>query len=115
MTDQFPNDEIIGMRRPIVHIWSAGLDANNRDQLTTLASNLIKNIGVTLEGFVEGQVFESDDGKSMIVITSWKTRHEWASALWNQKVDQLLEAVERSSKISDVICYSISTVSSTKA
>jgi hypothetical protein len=115
MTAQFPNDEIDGMMRPIVHIWSARLDAENRLKLTNLGTALLRDVGAKMPGFVEGQVFESDDTKSMIVITSWETRHAWATALWNEKVDQLLATVERSAKISDVICYPVATIVPTKA
>jgi hypothetical protein len=110
MSDQFPNDEIDGKPRTIVHIWSAALDADSCPGLTSRATDLLRTVGVGLEGFLEGQVFEADDAKSVTVITSWKTRHAWACALWNQRVDQLIQAVEKSTIMLDIISYPIATV-----
>jgi hypothetical protein len=114
MTDQFPNDEINGKPRPVVHIWSAALDLHSA-QLASRVTDLLRNVGVGLEGFVEGRVFEADDGKSVTVMTTWRTRHLWADAVWNQRVDLMLESVQRGAKILDVICYPHATIVPTQA
>jgi hypothetical protein len=115
MTDQFPRDEINGKPRAVVHIWSAALDPHKSQQLASRVTDLIRSVGVGLEGFVEGRVFEADDGKSVTAMTTWKTRHLWASAVWNQRVDVILESVQSGAKILDVICYQRATIVPTEA
>jgi heme-degrading monooxygenase HmoA len=114
MSDQFPNDVIDGKQRTIVHIWCAALDAGSCPGLTSRATDLLRNIAVGMDGFLEGRVFEADDAKSVTVVTSWETRHAWAQALWNERVDQLIQAVERGSIILDIISYQMATVVPTK-
>jgi hypothetical protein len=115
MSEQFPADNINGEQRPIVHIWTSKFDANKGPELASRATDLLTNVGAKLEGFLEGQILESDDGNTVIVLTTWKTRHAWASALWNEKVDQLLEVVEESSKVTDFICHSLANIGPAKA
>jgi hypothetical protein len=110
MSDQFPNDVVDGKQRTIVHIWSAALDTNSCPGLTSRASDLLQNVGVGMDGFLEGRVFEADDATSVTVVTSWETRHAWARALWNERVDQLIQAVEQSSIKLDIISYQMATV-----
>ncbi len=110
MDGQFPNDEINGKPRAVVHIWSAALDPHKRPQLASRVGDLLREVGVGIEGFVEGRVFEADDGKSMTVMTTWKTRHLWANAVWNEQVDRILDAVQPGAKILDVMCYEQATI-----
>ena len=110
MTDQFPNDEIDGKPRGVVHIWSVALDPQERPELASRITDLVRNVGVGLEGFVEGRLFEADDGSSLTVMTSWKARHLWAKAIWNQRVDLLLDSVPSGAKLLDVICYQRPTI-----
>jgi hypothetical protein len=72
MAAQFPNDEINGMMRPVVHIWSARLDVENRLKLTTLGTALLRDVGSKMPGFVRGQVFESDDARMKKSIKWWR-------------------------------------------
>jgi len=110
MSDQFPNDVLDGKQRTIVHIWCAALGAGSCPGLTSRATDLLQNIGSGMDGFLEGSVFEADDAKSVTVVTSWETRHAWARALWNERVDRLIQAVEQSSIILDIISYEMVTV-----
>jgi hypothetical protein len=115
MSEQFPKDEIDGKPRAIVHIWSAALDPHTRPQLVARVTDLMRNVGVGLEGFVEGRVFEAADGKSVTAMSTWKTRHLWANALRNQRVDLLLESVQPGVKMLDSICYETATIVPTEA
>jgi hypothetical protein len=78
-------------------------------------TDLLLEVSVGLEGFVEGRVFEADDGKSVTVMTSWKTRHLWANALWDRRVDLILESIQSGEKMLDVMCYERATVRPSKA
>jgi heme-degrading monooxygenase HmoA len=110
MSDQFPNDEKDGKPRRVVHIWSVALGADKSPELAAGITNLLETVGLELDGFVEGRVFETDDGSGVTVMTTWKTRHAWANAIWNQRVDQILELVQPSAKVLDVMCYERATI-----
>jgi hypothetical protein len=104
MAEQFPNDEINGRPRAIVHIFSAALEPDKSAELASRLTDLMRDVSVKHEGFLEGRVFEGDDGKSVTVTTSWKTRHSWANAVWDEQVDLLLESLQ-GYEVLDVMCY----------
>jgi hypothetical protein len=104
MNEQFPNDEIRGMERAVVHIWSAQLAPEKNAEFAETLTALLDEVAVKLEGFVEGRVYEGDDGKSITVMTTWKTRHLWADAVWNQRVERVLIPIH-GSKTFDVLSY----------
>ncbi|HEY1428899.1 MAG TPA: hypothetical protein VGF18_04960 [Candidatus Tumulicola sp.] len=108
MNEQFPNDEVGGKQRAIVHILSVSAEPDQSHRLASDATALLRDLGPSLEGFIEGRVFEDDGGKSVTVMTTWQTRHLWAKAVWNQRVDGLLESVDRHQKLFDAVCYEIS-------
>jgi heme-degrading monooxygenase HmoA len=90
MTEQFPDDEREDKPRAVSHVFTATLDLHQRVAFADRATDLVRNIVAALEGFIEGRVFEADDGKSVIIMTCWKTRHMWAKAHWHQQVQALL-------------------------
>ncbi|HEY2554870.1 MAG TPA: antibiotic biosynthesis monooxygenase [Candidatus Cybelea sp.] len=104
MTEQFPNDAKNGEPRAVVHIWSAALDPDKSQELASRVTDLLRTVANEMEGFVEGRVFQADDGKSVTVMSTWKTRHLWANALWDERVDRVLESIT-GSEILDVMCY----------
>jgi heme-degrading monooxygenase HmoA len=104
MTEQFPNDEINGKPRVVVHIFSAALDPNKSAELASRLTDLMREVSVKHEGFLEGRVFEGDDGKSVTVTTSWKSRHFWANAVWDERVALLLASLQ-GYEVLDVMCY----------
>ncbi|HEX3369883.1 MAG TPA: antibiotic biosynthesis monooxygenase [Candidatus Cybelea sp.] len=113
MTEQFPNDAINGEARAVVHIWSAALDPDKSQELASRVTDLMRDVTNEMEGFVEGRVFRADDGKSVTVMSKWKTRHLWANALWDERVDRILESVT-GSEILDVMCYESSRVTAAR-
>ena len=88
-TEQFPDDEIDGRSRIIIYIWSAFLETSAGPQLVDRVTGLMRKTIARLDGFVEGAVFESDDGKGVTAIVRWKTRHAWAQAEWEFEVNKL--------------------------
>jgi hypothetical protein len=104
MSEPFPNDEINGRPRVVVHVLSVSLDPDKSALLASRLADLMREVSAKHEGFLEGRVFEGDDGKSVTVTTSWKTRHFWANAIWDERVDQLLAAVA-AFEVLDVMCY----------
>jgi heme-degrading monooxygenase HmoA len=106
MTEQFPDDVREGKVRPVFHILSVRLDPRQSSEFADRATALIENTVAGLEGFVEGRVFEADDGKAVILITAWQTRHAWAEAHWNERVQELLAAyAESGAAFIDTMCY----------
>ncbi|HEY1881578.1 MAG TPA: antibiotic biosynthesis monooxygenase [Candidatus Cybelea sp.] len=104
MSEQFPNDETNGGPRAVVHIWSAALDPDKSEELASRVTDLLRHVTTEMEGFIEGRVFQADDGTSVTVMSTWKTRHLWANALWDERVDRILESVT-GSEVLDVMCY----------
>lgn len=106
MTEQFPDDTREGKARTVFHILSATLDPRQSSEFADRATALIENVVAGLEGFEEGRVFEADDGKAVILITAWKTRHMWAKAHWNEQVQALLGGyAESGTAFIDAMCY----------
>jgi heme-degrading monooxygenase HmoA len=106
MTEQFPDDKREGKARAVFHILSAALDPHQSSEFADRANALIENTLAGLEGFIEGRVFEADDGKAVTLITAWQTRHMWAEAHWNEKVQELLAGyAESGATFIDAMCY----------
>jgi heme-degrading monooxygenase HmoA len=106
MTEQFPDDKSEGKARTVFHILSATLDPHHSSEFADRATALIENVVAGLEGFVEGRVFEADDGKAVTLITAWETRHMWAKAHWNQQVQALIAGyAESGAAFIDAMCY----------
>lgn len=106
MTEQFPEDKTDGKDRTVFHILSITIDPNQSSAFADRATALLENVVVGLEGFVEGRVFEADDGKAVTIVTAWKTRELWAKANWNQQVQALLASYDESgASFVDRMCY----------
>jgi len=89
MADQFPNDELEGRPRVIIYMWTALLDTHASPDFTDRVTTLMRETLARLEGFIEGAVFEADDGKGVVAIARWKNRHAWARAEWEAELNEL--------------------------
>jgi hypothetical protein len=111
MTEQFPDDKRGGEDRTVFHILSTTLDPLKSAEFADRAQVLVENVVVGLEGFVEGRVFQADDGKVVVLITAWKSRHLWAKAHWNEHVQALIAGyAESGATFIDSMCYGRSKV-----
>jgi heme-degrading monooxygenase HmoA len=109
MKEQFPRDK---SSSTIIHILAARFSQPNETaKFLQQAISLMREVSAGLQGFLEGRVFEADDGGSAIIITSWITRHAWAAAQWDQEVGRVLSEWHQSgAKIVDSMYYERATV-----
>jgi hypothetical protein len=79
-----------GKSGAFVHVFAATLDRRESLVFADRAAQLMRAVVAALEGFVHGRIVEAPDGKSVIVLTCWKTRPLWAKAGWHRRIEGLL-------------------------
>lgn len=53
-----------------------------------------------LAGFLEGEIFKSEDEQRILLITEWTSRHAWSQSQWDKEVaDNLVSIVQTASAI----------------
>jgi|SRR5579862_3468904 len=53
-----------------------------------------------LAGFLEGEIFQSEDRQRILLITEWASRHAWSASQWDKEVaDNLVSIVQTASAI----------------
>jgi heme-degrading monooxygenase HmoA len=53
-----------------------------------------------LDGFLEGEIFESEDEQRILLITEWTSRHAWSASQWDKEVaEHLVSIVQTASAI----------------
>ncbi len=84
---------------------------NESDAFSQRAAEHVRDDVAGLPGFLDARILESDDQKSVIVLTRWQTRHAWAQSQWNQKIGQVLaESFQSAVKVVDTMCYERATL-----
>ena len=59
-----------------------------------------------LPGFVEGEVFQSEDQSRILIITEWASQHDWSMSQWDREVaDSLVSIVQTASAIDSRTYY----------
>jgi heme-degrading monooxygenase HmoA len=96
MPRQFSQDDSAANAGAIVHVWVASISEDECTACAERLSSLMQETLVDLPGFLEGQVLEADDRRSVVIITHWKSRHIWAQAQWNEEVGRTLAALFQS-------------------
>ncbi len=97
---------------PVVLILDVSFMSDEAPSFANRTAELMREVIDGLEGFLEGRVFEADDGKRVIITMSWKTRHLWAEAHWNEKVEKLLvDYYQSGAKVASTMCYERAVVS----
>jgi hypothetical protein len=102
--EQFPRDD---SSSTITHVLAAQFSQPEQTaKFLEQAIDLMRDVSARLEGFLEGRVLEADDGKNVIVATSWMRRHAWGAAQWDQEVGRVLsEWYDSGAKIVDTMYY----------
>jgi heme-degrading monooxygenase HmoA len=53
-----------------------------------------------LAGFLDGEIFQSEDKQRILLITEWTSRQAWSASQWDQEVaDNLVSIVQTASAI----------------
>jgi hypothetical protein len=91
MARQFYQDDSIDNAGAIVHAWVVASITPDEGRIAAQRlSDLMQDTIVDLPGFLEGEVLEADDRRSVVALTRWTSRHIWAQAQWNQEVGRVL-------------------------
>jgi len=114
MPRQFSQDDSIANAGEIVHVWVASIAPEECTAAAQRLSDLMQDTVADLQGFLEGEVLEADDRRSVIALTHWTSRHIWAQAQWNQEVGKTIAALFQSgAKMVDTMYYVRSVVRNT--
>jgi hypothetical protein len=106
MPRQFSQDDSSANAGAIVHVWVASISEAECTACAQTLSGLMRDTLVDLPGFLEGQVLEADDRRSVVVLTRWTSRHIWAQAQWNHEVGRILtELFQSGAKMVDTMYY----------
>lgn len=106
MIEQFPSDRSGGKDGTVVYLWEATLKPNESGDFSKRATQHIRDDVAGLPGFLDARILEADDGTSVIILTRWQTRHQWAQSQWNQKIGHVLaESFHSTVKVADTMWY----------
>lgn len=58
-----------------------------------------------LAGFLEGEVFKSEDAQRILLITEWTSRHTWSQSQWDKEVSENLVSIVQTASAIDSRTY----------
>jgi heme-degrading monooxygenase HmoA len=58
-----------------------------------------------LDGFLEGEVFKSEDCRRILLITEWTSRHAWSDSQWDKDVAENLVSIVQTASAIDSRTY----------
>ena len=58
-----------------------------------------------LAGFLEGEIFQSEDEQRILIITEWTSRHAWSASQWDQEVAENLVSIVQTASAVDSRTY----------
>jgi heme-degrading monooxygenase HmoA len=65
-----------------------------------------------LPGFIEGEIFQSEDRSRLLIITEWTSLHDWSMSQWDRDVsDNLVSIVETAVAIDSRTYYRVGRIS----
>jgi heme-degrading monooxygenase HmoA len=115
MPGQFSQDDSIANAGVIVHVWVASIAPGDCTTAAQRLTELMEDTVADLPGFLQGEVLEADDRRSVIALSHWTSRHIWAQAQWNQEVGRVVAGLFQSgAKMVDTMYYVRTAIRSTK-
>lgn len=88
----------------LVSVLLISVAPHDSARLVQQAVDLLKNKG-DLEGFLEGEIFQSEDQQRILVITEWTSRHAWSASQWDQEVSANLVSIVQTASAIDSRTY----------
>jgi hypothetical protein len=89
----------------VVSVLLINVAENDSANLVQAATSLINNKG-DLPGFIEGEIFQSEDQSRVLIITEWVSQHDWSMSQWDRDVsDSLVSIVQTASAIDSRTYY----------
>lgn len=58
-----------------------------------------------LAGFLEGEIFQSEDEQRILIITEWTSRHAWSASQWDREVAENLVSIVQTASAVDSRTY----------
>lgn len=106
MPRQFSQDDAVANAGAIVHVWVISIAPEECTAAAQRLTTLMQETVTDIPGFIAGEVLEADDGRSVMALTRWKSRHIWAQAQWNHDVGRTIAALFQSaSQMVDTMYY----------
>ena len=106
MPRQFSQDDRIDNEGAIVHVWVVSVAPGECTAAAQRLTELMESAVAKTPGFLEGEVLEADDGRSVLAMSHWTSRHSWARAQWNDAIGRTItELFQSASKMVDTMYY----------
>jgi heme-degrading monooxygenase HmoA len=90
--------------RHIVSVLLINVAESDTAQLVREAESLMKHKG-DLAGFVEGEIFQSEDRSRFLIITEWTSLHDWSMSQWDRDVSENLVSIAETARAIDSRTY----------
>lgn len=58
-----------------------------------------------LPGFIEGEIFQSDDRSRILIVTEWVSQHDWSMSQWDRAVSDNLVCIVQTASAVDSRTY----------
>lgn len=88
----------------LVSVLLLNVEENQTAHLVELAASLMKRKG-DLEGFIGGEIFQSEGGTRVLIITEWTSRHHWSMSQWDSEVSENLVSIVQTASAIDSRTY----------
>jgi len=88
----------------LVSVLVISVDASGCEEVASEARALMESKSA-LPGFIEGEVFTSEDRERVLVITEWTSRHEWSASQWDRQVSSNVVSIVESATAVDSRTY----------
>jgi heme-degrading monooxygenase HmoA len=77
---------------------------SDSEKLIQAATSLM-NHKADLQGFIEGEIFRSDDGSRVLIVTEWASQHDWSMSQWDEAVSNNLVSIVQTASAVDARTY----------
>ncbi len=82
---------------PVISVNIFEVEPGDFDRLVARAKEALSD-AATLPGFMRTNVFGNASHSRILLIAEWDSAHEWALALWNEKISHVFTDLIESSR-----------------
>lgn len=72
----------------VVSVVTFDVTPRNIEAVARHATQLLRDTGSALPGFIEGVVLTTEDQTQIILMAHWESRDAWARAEWNEQISR---------------------------
>jgi heme-degrading monooxygenase HmoA len=88
----------------IVSVMLLSVAPDESERLVGEATALMQR-KTELEGFIEGEIFQSDDRERVLIVTEWRSKHDWSRSQWDAEVGHAVVAITQTASAVDARTY----------